>query len=48
MDIIYAEGYNAFLNGKSIHDCPYDYWDLVRHWEWGWECAQTSRKLGII
>ena len=46
MDIIYAGGYNAFINSIPIGDCPYDDWDLHRHW--GWECALVSCKLGII
>ena len=51
LDIVYAEGYNAFREGTPITNCPYHSveisWDLVRHWEWGWECAQKMSSLGI-
>jgi len=39
----YAEGFNAFYEGKGCFDCPYDYRAPEREtWVLGWEAAEDA------
>ena len=45
IDRVIQEGYAAFLNKKTVEDCPYRQdgeWSLGGYWTMGWSSARTE------
>lgn len=45
MSVYFDEGYQAYMNGKQLHDNPYitrGCWYKKSQWVDGWETAKTD------